>query len=165
MYWGSIRPRRSRRTSPTTLNCCRRACACCVPAEVRRCSMLLYAACRDKLANASTGNYATRRAIILLSDGEDNQSRVTREEAVEMAQRAEVIIYAISHEHHGNQIQGRQDTGALRGSDRRTPVYAIQVAGRGGRLHRNSGRVAQPVRDSLQAGRFCRGRALPVDCY
>ena len=56
----------------------------------------LYAACRDKLANASTGNFATRRAIILLSDGEDNQSRVTREEAVEMAQRAEVIIYAIS---------------------------------------------------------------------
>jgi VWFA-related protein len=37
-----------------------------------------------------------RRAIILLSDGDDNQSRVTREEAVEMAQRAEVIIYAIS---------------------------------------------------------------------
>lgn len=56
----------------------------------------MYAACRDKLANASQGNYATRRAIILLSDGEDNQSRVTREEAVEMAQRAEVIVYAIS---------------------------------------------------------------------
>lgn len=56
----------------------------------------MYAACRDKLANAAIGNYATRRAIILLSDGDDNQSRVTREEAVEMAQRAEVIVYAIS---------------------------------------------------------------------
>lgn len=56
----------------------------------------IYAACRDKLANAPGSNIATRRAIILLSDGEDNQSRVTREEAVEMAQRAEVIIYAIS---------------------------------------------------------------------
>jgi VWFA-related protein len=56
----------------------------------------LYMACRDKLANAPGSNTATRRAIILLSDGEDNQSRVTREEAVEMAQRAEVIIYVIS---------------------------------------------------------------------
>ena len=37
-----------------------------------------------------------RRAIILLSDGEDNQSHVTREEAIEMAQRAEVIVYTIS---------------------------------------------------------------------
>jgi len=55
----------------------------------------VYFACRDKLMNApATG--PTRRAIILLSDGEDNQSRVTREEAIDMAQRAEVIIYAIS---------------------------------------------------------------------
>lgn len=55
----------------------------------------VYFACRDKLLNApATG--PTRRAIILLSDGEDNQSRVTREEAIDMAQRAEVIIYAIS---------------------------------------------------------------------
>ena len=37
-----------------------------------------------------------RRAIILLSDGDDNMSHVTREEAIEMAQRAEVIIYTIS---------------------------------------------------------------------
>ena len=37
-----------------------------------------------------------RRAIILLSDGDDNQSHVTREEAIEMAQRAEAIIYTIS---------------------------------------------------------------------
>ncbi len=56
----------------------------------------IYLACRDKLANSAPANTATRRAIILLSDGDDNQSRVTREEAVEMAQRAEVIIYAIS---------------------------------------------------------------------
>jgi len=55
----------------------------------------IYFASRDKLMkDKSTG--ATRRAIILLSDGDDNQSRVSREEAVEMAQRAEVIIYAIS---------------------------------------------------------------------
>src|SRR5581483_7981520 len=40
----------------------------------------LYFACRDKLRNASHAG-PVRRAIILLSDGKDNQSRVTREEA------------------------------------------------------------------------------------
>ncbi|HYL94758.1 MAG TPA: VWA domain-containing protein [Terriglobales bacterium] len=55
----------------------------------------LYFACRDKLARAPQAG-PVRRAIILLSDGEDNQSHVTREEAIEMAQRAEVIVYTIS---------------------------------------------------------------------
>ena len=55
----------------------------------------LYFACRDKLLKTARG-LTVRRAIILLSDGEDNQSHVTREEAIEMAQRAEAIIYTIS---------------------------------------------------------------------
>jgi VWFA-related protein len=55
----------------------------------------LYFACRDKLMKQEqTG--PVRRAIILLSDGEDNLSHVTREEAIEMAERAEVIVYTIS---------------------------------------------------------------------
>jgi Ca-activated chloride channel family protein len=55
----------------------------------------LYYACRDKLLKQEqTG--PVRRAIILLSDGDDNQSHVTREEAIEMAARAEVIVYTIS---------------------------------------------------------------------
>jgi Ca-activated chloride channel homolog len=55
----------------------------------------LYFACRDRLMKTEqTG--PVRRAIILLSDGDDNQSHVTREEAIEMAQRAEVIVYTIS---------------------------------------------------------------------
>jgi len=55
----------------------------------------IYFACRDKLMKASKST-PVRRAIILLSDGDDNQSHVTREEAIEMAQRAEAIIYTIS---------------------------------------------------------------------
>ena len=66
----------------------------------------IYFACRDKLMQADKGELATRRAIILLSDGEDNQSRVSREEAVEMAQRAEVIIYAISTNTSGIKLRG-----------------------------------------------------------
>ena len=55
----------------------------------------LFYACRDKLLKSSP-NIAVRRAIILLSDGDDNQSHVTREEAIEMAERAEVVVYTIS---------------------------------------------------------------------
>ncbi|MCU1285842.1 MAG: von Willebrand factor, type [Acidobacteriales bacterium] len=55
----------------------------------------LYYACRDKLL-AHPDKQTVRKAIILLSDGDDNQSRVTREEAIEMAQRAEVVVYTIS---------------------------------------------------------------------
>jgi Ca-activated chloride channel family protein len=55
----------------------------------------VYFACRDKLLKASKAT-PVRRAIILLSDGDDNLSHVTREEAIEMAQRAEAIIYTIS---------------------------------------------------------------------
>jgi VWFA-related protein len=55
----------------------------------------LYFACRDKLLKQEQTGSA-RRAIILLSDGDDNLSHVTREEAIEMAQRADVIVYTIS---------------------------------------------------------------------
>jgi VWFA-related protein len=65
----------------------------------------IYYASRDKLMKAPTTGPA-RRAIILLSDGDDNQSRVTREEAIEMAQRAEVIIYTISTNISGTKLRG-----------------------------------------------------------
>lgn len=55
----------------------------------------LYYACRERLLKAPKST-TVRRAVILLSDGDDNQSHVTREEAIEMAQRAEAIVYTIS---------------------------------------------------------------------
>ncbi|HUO16774.1 MAG TPA: VWA domain-containing protein [Verrucomicrobiae bacterium] len=55
----------------------------------------LYYACRDKLMKEPSVRNV-RRAIVLLSDGEDNQSHVTMGEAIEMAQRAEAIVYTIS---------------------------------------------------------------------
>jgi len=65
----------------------------------------LYYACRDKLIKqVPTG--PVRRAIILLSDGDDNSSHVTREEAIEMAQRAEVIVYTISTNVTGSKGKG-----------------------------------------------------------
>jgi len=65
----------------------------------------LYFACRDKLLRTAKG-LTVRRAIILLSDGDDNQSHVTREEAIEMAQRAEAIVYTISTNVSGTKGQG-----------------------------------------------------------
>jgi Ca-activated chloride channel homolog len=55
----------------------------------------LYFACRDKLLKQPQAG-PVRRAIILLSDGNDNASSVTQEKAIEMAQRAEVSVYTIS---------------------------------------------------------------------
>jgi Ca-activated chloride channel family protein len=65
----------------------------------------IYYACRDKLMRDKSPE-ATRRAIILLSDGDDNQSRVSMGEAVEMAQKAEVIIYTISTNTSGLVLRG-----------------------------------------------------------
>ncbi|HEX7286985.1 MAG TPA: VWA domain-containing protein [Candidatus Angelobacter sp.] len=56
----------------------------------------VYYACRDKLMKENSARGPVRKAIILVSDGDDNQSRVLRQEAFEMAQRAGVIIYTIS---------------------------------------------------------------------
>jgi VWFA-related protein len=55
----------------------------------------VYFASRDKLLKEKTSG-PVRKAMIILSDGDDNQSRVTLSEAIEMAQRAEVIVYTIS---------------------------------------------------------------------
>jgi len=55
----------------------------------------IYYACRDKLLK-SPQQSSVRRAIVLVSDGNDNASHVTREEAIEMALRANTIIYTIS---------------------------------------------------------------------
>ena len=66
----------------------------------------VYGACHDKLVKTQSNRGALRRAIILLSDGEDNQSRVTRDDAIEEAQRAEVIVYTISTNVSGTKSRG-----------------------------------------------------------
>jgi Ca-activated chloride channel family protein len=55
----------------------------------------IYFACREKLM-MDQPLYKFRRAMVLLSDGEDNQSKYTRDQALEMAQKADVTIYTIS---------------------------------------------------------------------
>jgi Ca-activated chloride channel family protein len=55
----------------------------------------IFFACRDKLM-VDQPLYKFRRAIVVLSDGSDNSSRYTRDQALEMAQKADVVIYTIS---------------------------------------------------------------------
>ena len=55
----------------------------------------IFFACRDKLQQDQP-RHKFRRALVVVSDGEDNQSRYTRDQALEMAQKADVVIYAIS---------------------------------------------------------------------
>jgi Ca-activated chloride channel family protein len=56
----------------------------------------VYTACRDKLLDISRGQEPVRRAMVLVSDGNDNQSRAYIDDAIKMCQRSETIIYAIS---------------------------------------------------------------------
>jgi Ca-activated chloride channel family protein len=55
----------------------------------------IFYACRDKLA-LDQPKYKFRRAIVVMTDGDDNYSHYTRDQALEMAQKAEVAIYAVS---------------------------------------------------------------------
>jgi Ca-activated chloride channel family protein len=65
----------------------------------------IYLACKEKLLK--TGDERpVRRAIIVLSDGEDNQSQMSLGAAIQMAQRAEVVIYAISTDDSGLVLRG-----------------------------------------------------------
>jgi VWFA-related protein len=78
----------------------------------------VYTGCRDKLLDVSRGQEPVRRSMILISDGDDNQSRVHLDEAIKMCQRADTIVYAIStnwtpSRGRGDQVltQLAQDTG------------------------------------------------------
>lgn len=65
----------------------------------------VYRACKEKFLK-DRPERPVRKAIIIVSDGEDNQSEFTKAQAIEMAQRAEVIIYAISTDDSGLVMRG-----------------------------------------------------------
>jgi len=68
----------------------------------------VYASSNDLLAVSADH---TRRTIILLTDGEDTISQVKMHEAIERAQKADALIYAIGI---GDSYQGGVDMGSLR---------------------------------------------------
>ncbi len=64
----------------------------------------IYFACNDKLGQ-DRPLHSFRRALVILSDGDDNQSLHTRDQALEMAHANEVVIYTISTTGQG--MEGR----------------------------------------------------------
>jgi Ca-activated chloride channel family protein len=65
----------------------------------------IYRTCKEKFLK-DRPDHPVRKAIVIVSDGEDNQSEVSRAQAIEMAQRAEVIVYAISTDDSGLVMRG-----------------------------------------------------------
>jgi len=56
----------------------------------------VYSACRDKLLDVARGQEPVRKAMILISDGDDNQSHAYLDDAIKECQRASTIVYTIS---------------------------------------------------------------------
>lgn len=65
----------------------------------------IYFACHDKLMQDQP-LYKFRRAMVILSDGEDDDSHHSRDQALEMAQKADVVVYTISTNISGQPTDG-----------------------------------------------------------
>jgi len=55
----------------------------------------MYKTCRDEMLTLKQ-DYAVRKAIVLVSDGDDDYSRSLESDAIKMCQRAETTVYTIS---------------------------------------------------------------------
>jgi Ca-activated chloride channel homolog len=65
----------------------------------------IYASCKEKMLKDDSDR-PVRRALIVVSDGEDNQSEHTLGQAIYMAERAQVIVYTISTDDSGLILRG-----------------------------------------------------------
>ena len=68
----------------------------------------LYKTCRDQMQTLNEQG-AVRRALILVSDGDDNYSRAEESDAIKECQRADTIVYTIStnvspSKDHGDEV-------------------------------------------------------------
>ena len=68
----------------------------------------VYLACKEKLYIFPPPEPYLRRVMIVISDGQDNQSVHTRDEAIAMAQKAEVTIFTIGTNRSGAEGKGDQ---------------------------------------------------------
>ena len=56
----------------------------------------IYTASRDKLLGAAPSQATVRKALVVVSDGDDNQSRAYLDDAIKECQRAQAEVYTIS---------------------------------------------------------------------
>jgi VWFA-related protein len=86
----------------------------------------LYKTCRDQMLTLQeTG--AVRRAIILVSDGDDNYSRVEESDAIKMCQRADTIVYTISTNISPSKDKGDEVLRQISEATGGQPFYPIKL--------------------------------------
>ncbi len=109
----------------------------------------VYLACQEKLAQ-ETG----RKAIILISDGEDTTSKVKFSEALVAAHRSDAVIYSISNSGRGLFYRGGGrggDAGTLRKFAEETGGTTFFVGGKNG-FRKIFDQIAQELRTQYSLG-------------
>ncbi len=86
----------------------------------------LYKTCKDQMLTLQeTG--AVRRALILVSDGDDNYSRVQESDAIKMCQRADTIVYTISTNISPSKDKGDEVLKQISEATGGQPFYPIKL--------------------------------------
>jgi VWFA-related protein len=86
----------------------------------------LYKTCRDQMLTLQEEN-AVRRALILVSDGDDNYSRVQESDAIKMCQRAGTIVYTISTNISPSKDKGDETLRAISEATGGQPFYPTKL--------------------------------------
>jgi VWFA-related protein len=86
----------------------------------------IYKTCKDQMLTLQE-NEAVRRAIILVSDGDDNYSRVQESDAIKMCQRADTIVYTISTNISPSKDKGDDVLKAISEATGGQPFYPIKL--------------------------------------
>jgi Ca-activated chloride channel homolog len=96
----------------------------------------LFYACKQKMLtlndagpNPGSDSYL-RRVLIVVSDGRDTNSGRSRDEALQMAERSEAIIYAISTNNSGTNTAGGNTPNGYGPGDRILKYFAEETGGR-----------------------------------
>lgn len=88
----------------------------------------IYQFCDEKMRNIGAG----RRVVVVITDGDDTYSRATLRDAVDIAQRMETIVFAISTKagFAGSSVPGVEGGTVLDGSDRDLVKLAEETGGK-----------------------------------
>jgi VWFA-related protein len=86
----------------------------------------LYKTCKDQMLTLQEDG-AVRRALIVVSDGDDNYSRVQQSDAIKMCQRAETIVYTISTNVSPSKDKGDEVLRVISEATGGTPFFPIKI--------------------------------------
>jgi VWFA-related protein len=86
----------------------------------------LYKTCRDQMLTLKEDE-AVRRALILVSDGDDNYSRSQESDAIKMCQRANTIVYTISTNISPSRDKGDEVLRAISEATGGRPFYPTRI--------------------------------------